>query len=150
MKKATYSLCDEISQSLSQDFKNWENEIILVNDGSKDNTREEILEAKSKYSNIIAIDLQKNYWQSIGLDAWLRTASGDIIVTLDGDGQNDPKDIIRLYDKLETENLDVVAGRRKKRKDPLWMKDISNNKRRCKNIKRRTWITWRWNHFKQS
>ena len=61
MKKATYSLCDEISQSLSQDFKNWENEIILVNDGSKDNTREEILEAKSKYSNIIAIDLQKNY-----------------------------------------------------------------------------------------
>jgi len=41
---------------------------------------------------------------------------------LDGDGQNDPKDIIRLYEKLEDEKLDVVAGWRKKRKDPFWMK----------------------------
>ena len=119
------NLCEEITQALKQDFSDFENEIILVNDGSSDKTRDEIVLAKKKYQNIIAIGLQRNYGQSIGLDAGLRAVSGDIVVTLDGDGQNDPKDIIKLYDKMEKEHLDVVAGRRKKRKDPLWMRIVT-------------------------
>jgi hypothetical protein len=43
------------------------------------------------------------------------------VFSLDGDGQNDPKDFLKLYNKLVKEDLDVVAGWRKKRKDPNWM-----------------------------
>ena len=119
------TLCDEIVTVLHQDFSTREQEIIFVNDGSTDKSRSEILVCKEKYPNIKAIDLQRNYGQSIGLDAGLRAATGDIIVTLDGDGQHDPKDIIRLYHKLEDDHLDVVAGRRRKRKDPLWIRFVT-------------------------
>jgi glycosyltransferase involved in cell wall biosynthesis len=65
------------------------------------------------------ICLRRNYGQAAALDAGFRAARGEIVVTLDADGQNDPADIPKLLDKLQREDLDMVSGRRAKRKDAL-------------------------------
>jgi len=97
-----------IMHKLSKDY-----EIIYINDGSKDNTLEEL----KKLHKVKIIDLNKNYGQATALNAGFREAEGDLIITMDGDLQNDPADIPRLLEKLHKEDLDVVAGWRKKRKD---------------------------------
>ena len=73
-------------------------EIIFINDSSTDNTLSELKQLK----NIKIINLNKNYGQSIALDACFKLCKGKIIITLDGDLQNDPRDIPRLLEKLET------------------------------------------------
>ena len=85
-------------------------EIIFVDDGSKDNTFEEI----KKLSPLIAIRLSRNYGQTPALAAGLEKATGDIIITLDGDLENDPADIPKLLKKLD-EGYDVVSGWRRER-----------------------------------
>lgn len=114
-------LCEQLLAVIHRDFKNWVYEIIFVDDGSKDKSRDKILECVQQDSCIVGIQLRRNYGQSIALDAGFQKASWDIIVSLDGDLQNDPNDIKKLYNKLESEQLDIVAGWRKSRKDPLWM-----------------------------
>ncbi len=108
-------LYDEVSKVMNSLKDSWE--FILINDGSSDNS---LLEMK-KLKNVIIVDLKKNYGQSIAMDAGFRQAKGEIIISLDADLQNDPKDIPKLLKKLNDEKLDVVAGWRFKRKDPLWM-----------------------------
>ncbi len=88
-------------------------EIIYINDGSTDNS----LEKLNSLKNITIINLNRNYGQSAALDAGFRAATGDYIVSLDGDGQDDPANILKLLEKLQTEDLDVVAGWRRDRKD---------------------------------
>lgn len=114
-------LYTRVLQSIETDFRDFPYEIIMVNDGSDDGTWNEIRECFVRDGWVIGINLNRNYGQSIAMDAWFQRATGGIIVTLDGDGQNDPKDIIRLYTKLKEEDLDIVTGWREKRKDPLWM-----------------------------
>ncbi len=96
-------------------------EIIFINDGSTDQT----LKRCRKLKPLKIIDFRKNFGQTACLDAGIKEAKGEIIVTLDGDLQNDPKDIPALLEKLETENLDVVSGWRKNRQDPFGKKFIS-------------------------
>ncbi len=88
-------------------------DIIYVNDGSRDDTLQEL----KKLRKITIINLNRNYGQSIALDAGFKQAEGEIIISLDGDLQNDPRDIPRLIEKLEEKNLDVVAGWRRNRQD---------------------------------
>lgn len=92
-------------------------EIILVDDGSTDHTRKEARELKNE--KVKLIELKKNYGQSLALAAGIDEAEGDFIVTMDGDLQNDPDDIIRMYEKLKKEDWDVVTGIRQKRKDNI-------------------------------
>jgi len=92
---------------------NFDIEIIYVNDGSTDNSLKEL----KSLNSVIIIDLSRNYGQAVALDAGFKYASGETIVSLDADGQNDPRDIPKLLKKLEEEDLDVVAGWRKDRKD---------------------------------
>ncbi len=88
-------------------------EVIYVDDGSTDNS---LAVAKSlPGASIIA--LRRNYGQAVAMDAGLKAAEGDYIVTLDADGQNDPADIEKLLTKLTDEDLDVVAGWRRNRRD---------------------------------
>ncbi len=115
------SLFKEVLKYLKEDFGNFDYEIILVNDGSNDKSWEDIKKCKRNNSNIIWINLNRNYWQSIAMDVWFKKANWEIIFTLDWDWQNNPKDFKKLYEKLKKENLDLVAGWRKKRKDPMWM-----------------------------
>lgn len=90
-----------------------EAEIIAVDDGSKDKTWS-ILQA---IPGITPLHLTENRGQSGALYAGLRFASGDILVMLDGDGQNDPADIEKLVAMLRSGECDVAVGRRAKRRD---------------------------------
>lgn len=85
-------------------------EIILVDDGSTDGTFKEI----RKLPSVIGLRLSRNYGQTLALSAGIKKATGDIIVIIDGDLENDPKDIPHLIKKLE-EGHDIVSGWRKNR-----------------------------------
>jgi len=96
-------------------------EIIFVNDGSSDNT----LKALKSLSPIRIINLNRNFGQTAALDAGIKSAQGKYIVTMDGDGQNDPSDIPKLLNKLLISNLDVVSGWRKHRRDSFSKRIVS-------------------------
>ncbi len=105
------SACKEIKQ---------EYEIIFVDDGSRDDT---VRNAK-KLSPLILIELRKNFGQTAAFDAGFKASNGDIIITMDGDLQNDPSDIPLLLNKMD-EGYDIVSGWRKKRQDSLEKKIFS-------------------------
>lgn len=92
-------------------------EIILVDDGSTDKTRLEI--KKLNNPNVALIELKKNYGQSLAMAAGIDYAKGEYVITMDGDLQNDPDDILMMLGKLKTEDWDVVTGIRQKRKDNI-------------------------------
>lgn len=91
-------------------------EIILVNDGSRDDTEEILAEFAAADPTVRPINLRRNFGQTAAIMAGLDHARGDVIVPLDGDLQNDPEDIPALLTKLE-EGYDVVSGWRKDRQD---------------------------------
>ncbi len=93
-------------------------EIIFVDDGSTDGTRE----AAQELTPLKLVAFRKNFGQTAAFDAGFKAAKGEVIITLDGDLQNDPADIPLLLDKM-AEGYDVVAGWRFKRQDP-WSKKI--------------------------
>lgn len=107
-------------------------EIIYVNDGSRDGSLEELYKLKG----CTIIDLQRNYGQSVALDAGFKRAIGEYVISLDGDMQNDPHDLPAMFAMLQRENLDVVAGWRTKRKDPLWMRIVT----RCARLLRKQFV----------
>lgn len=103
-------------------------EIIFINDGSQDNTLEVLKGLASESAVLCIIDLNLRRGKSRALQAGFDRAQGKIIITLDGDLQNDPADIPRLLNKME-EGYDVVCGWRRVRRDPRIKKvasDIAN------------------------
>lgn len=116
--KKLHKEVSEVMNSLKADW-----EFILINDGSTDNSLSEM----KKLKDVIVIDLMRNHGQAAAMDAGFKHSRGDIIISIDADNQNDPKDIPKLLAKLEKEDLDVVAGWRNKRKDPLWMLVITKS-----------------------
>lgn len=101
--------------------ENYKFEIIFIDDGSKDKTPEICKELKPlKY-----IRMRKNFGQTAAMDAGIKAAQYDYIVTMDGDRQNDPADIPKLVNYLEENNLDIVSGWRKNRKDTVMKKFTS-------------------------
>lgn len=96
-------------------------EIIFVDDGSKDKTYDKCKELKP----LKFIKLRRNFGQTAAMDAGIKEAKYGIIVTMDGDRQNDPNDIPNLIDYLENNQLDVVSGWRKNRKDTFAKKFTS-------------------------
>jgi len=95
---------------------NFRYEIILVDDGSTDGTWKKIEFFKKDLPHLRAIKFRRNYGQTSAMVAGFEYTSGEIIVTLDGDLQNDPADIPILLDKMN-EGYDIVSGWRKDRKD---------------------------------
>ena len=112
-------LVDEIYDALNS----FRFEILFVNDGSTDNTLNVLKGVQIKYNDntneLKIVNLRRNSGQTAAMRAGFQLARGKYTVTLDSDGQNDPSDIVRLYNKLKSENVDVVCGWRKNRHDPL-------------------------------
>jgi len=109
----------EITDALGKTGKTYE--IIFVNDGSTDATADEILKTRAVDPGVKMIDLNRNFGQTPAVMAGVDLASGEVIVTMDGDLQNDPRDIPSLIKKLE-EGYDLVSGWRKKRKDAFLLR----------------------------
>ena len=98
----------DILETLKQ-RPNYEYEIILVNDGSRDNTWEVISELTRTYDNITAVNFSKNFGQHSALLAGYRCVTGDIILGLDDDGEHNPAEMFQLIDKLD-EGHDYVCA----------------------------------------
>ena len=96
-------------------LKDFDYEVILVDDGSSDATRKRIVEYAD--DRTVLVELRKNYGQSTAMTAGIDYAKGRYVALLDGDLQNDPTDIPFMLDLLKREDWDVVAGNRKNRKD---------------------------------
>ncbi len=94
-------------------------EVLLVDDGSKDKSYERLAEIHKKNKNFKIISFRRNYGQTQAMRAGFDNATGDIIITLDADMQNDPRDIPAILKKME-EGYDIVSGWRKNRQDKLF------------------------------
>ncbi len=109
-------LLDEVINVMSLHEFNFE--LIVVNDGSKDNTYQVLKELTFKIKELSVISLRKNYGQTAAMSAGFDNSKGDIIITLDGDLQNDPNDIPKLISEIN-DGYDLICGWRFDRKDKL-------------------------------
>ena len=112
-------LFERVRDALSGD--RWE--LVLVDDGSTDGTFAELEAVTAVDSRVKVVRLRRNFGQSAATQAGLDAAAGDVIVTMDGDLQNDPADIPRLVAKLD-EGYDAVLGQRLKRQDKLLLRKV--------------------------
>ena len=93
-------------------------EIIFIDDGSTDKTASIVQDIKKHDESICLISFDSNSGKSAALNAGFEKASGDIVLTMDADLQDDPREISNLISKLN-QGWDVVSGWKKKRNDPL-------------------------------
>ncbi len=99
-----------------------EYEIIYVDDGSTDRTLNLLAEIQGNEPNVVVLSLRRNFGQTAAFAAGFDFSRGDVVVTMDGDLQNDPGDIPKLLDLIK--DNDLVSGWRKKRKDPFFSRRL--------------------------
>ena len=99
-------------------------ELIFIDDGSSDNSWEEIEKLHQFHNTTYGIRFSKNFGKSQALHAGFAEASGDVVVTLDADLQDAPSEIPNLYQRIVAEDLDMISGWKKKRYDSLFFKNI--------------------------
>lgn len=100
-------------------------ELVVVDDGSRDGTGAALARHAARLGpHVRVVRLLRNYRQTAAMQAGIDAARGDVVVTLDGDLQNDPRDILRLVRRLLVEDLDLVAGWRQRRQDGLLLRKI--------------------------
>jgi glycosyltransferase involved in cell wall biosynthesis len=127
-------LYNELNQVLSKYGKTYE--ILFVDDGSKDHSYLIMKELHDHDPKVKIIKFRSNFGQSAAMKAGFDYAAGEIIVTMDGDLQNDPHDIPALIDRLKLEDYDVICGWRKNRNDPRLKRIFSKYANRL-----RAWMT---------
>ena len=115
-EKNIFNLYEEIKNNLNKHIASYE--ILFVNDYSKDNTKNLIDKIIINNNNVKILNNKENIGQSLSLIRGIKIAKSNTICTIDGDGQNNPKDIIKLF-KIYKINQDVklVSGVRNRRKD---------------------------------
>lgn len=123
LHKRIKEACENLSLSpaLSQGEREFRYEIVFIDDGSSDKT---VAECQG-LSPLKLIKFRKNFGQTAAFDAGIKNSAGDVIITLDGDLQNDPADIGLLLSEMEKGYYDVVSGWRWQRKDSLGKKIFS-------------------------
>ena len=107
---------NKLSQSITKALSDIDYEVLFINDGSTDNSENEILKLSSTDTKIKLVNLRRNYGQTAAMQAGFDQSKGTIVIPMDGDLQNDPKDIPKLIEKIN-EGYDVVSGWRKIRSD---------------------------------
>ncbi len=119
-------LIEEIHEALEG---RWDFEVIYVDDGSTDETKARLTAAGARFERLKVLRHRASCGQSAAIWTGVKAARGSWIVTLDGDGQNDPADIPALLEVAEAADpgagLDMVAGIRRKRRDS-WLKRVSS------------------------
>jgi glycosyltransferase involved in cell wall biosynthesis len=112
---------EELVQALEPTGWSWE--VLAIDDGSIDATFSLLKGEVQRRRHLKVIQLRKNFGQTAALSAGFDSAEGEIIVTMDGDLQNDPKDIPALVAKI-SEGYDIVSGWREKRQDPFFSRRL--------------------------
>jgi glycosyltransferase involved in cell wall biosynthesis len=131
------AVCAELQELIDNQPLRYE--IVVVNDGSSDGTAHELERVAGNDARFTIVEFARGFGQSAALAAGFRLASGRVVVAMDGDRQNDPRDIPRLVSKLdEPPGYDIVSGWRKDRKDKLLSRRLPSA---CANylIRKRTW-----------
>jgi glycosyltransferase involved in cell wall biosynthesis len=103
---------------------NYSYEVIMVDDGSKDNSWQTIQTLRATYPSLKGIKFQRNYGKSAALNEGFKMANGDIVVTMDADLQDSPDEIPEFYDMITKEGYHLVSGWKKKRYDNTFTKNI--------------------------
>ena len=104
--------------------QNYSYEVIMVDDGSKDNSWNTIQTLRATYPSLKGIKFQRNYGKSAALNEGFKMAQGDIVVTMDADLQDSPDEIPEFYDMITKEGYHLVSGWKKKRYDNTFTKNI--------------------------
>lgn len=99
-------------------------EVILVDDGSTDNSWDIIKELRQKNETVHGIKFRRNYGKSAALHTGFQFAGGDVVMTMDADLQDSPEEIPEFYKMIKEEGYDLVSGWKKKRRDPLFSKNL--------------------------
>ena len=94
-------------------------EVLLIDDGSKDNSWKVVEEISGNNSSIKGVKFRRNYGKSAALNIGFKKALGDVVITMDADLQDSPEEIPELYTKIAKENFDLVSGWKQKRFDPI-------------------------------
>ena len=117
---------EELTSSVSSVINdlNLKYEIILIDDGSTDNSWKIISKICSSNRNIKAIRFLKNFGKSQALSAGFKACNGDVVITMDADLQDDPNEIPELYKKISEEDFDLVSGWKKVRYDSIIFKNF--------------------------
>ncbi len=115
-------LCNWIGKVMSQN--NFSYEILLIDDGSYDNSWKTIQQLHENDSRIKGIKFRRNYGKSAALNTGFKTAAGDVIITMDADLQDSPDEIPGLYFMIKNEGFDLVSGWKKVRYDSSLKKNI--------------------------
>lgn len=105
-----------LHNAVSDALDGYDYELVLVDDGSRDSTYARAAELVDRDPRVRVVKFRRNYGQTAAMAAGIEAARGDVIVTMDGDLQNDPTDIPRLVEILE-DGHDIVTGWRRKRQD---------------------------------
>jgi glycosyltransferase involved in cell wall biosynthesis len=105
----------------------WQYEIVLVDDGSTDGSHLELAALAGRDARVKVVRLRRNFGQSAAMQAGIDHAQGDVIVTMDGDLQNDPADIPMLLDTLKKGDYDAVFGLREHRQDTFINRKLPSN-----------------------
>jgi glycosyltransferase involved in cell wall biosynthesis len=110
----------ELHRELTRSLESLERpyEILMVDDGSRDGTLDRLLEIEAADPRVRVLRLRRNFGQTAAFSAGFDHARGEVVVTSDGDLQNDPADIPKLLARLD-EGFDMVCGWRQQRQDPL-------------------------------
>ena len=115
-------LCNSICEVMSS--YGFTYEIILIDDGSTDESWEVIQTLSKNCADIKGIKFKRNYGKSQALHAGFLNCNGDVVFTMDADLQDDPKEIPEMYDMIINDNYDLVSGWKKKRFDSILFKNI--------------------------
>ena len=115
-------LCGWIDRVLSENGLSYE--VILVDDGSKDGSWEQICSLKLTYPQIRGIRFRRNYGKSAALHTGFGAAKGEVVITMDADMQDSPEEIPEMRRMILEEGYDVVSGWKKKRFDPFLRKRV--------------------------